>query len=64
MTDFMPTGGDDGTTTAPDGFARVSFLFDWIQDTVRAEVPRDEVFCPASSGSKASKVSSKQAKRG
>jgi hypothetical protein len=62
MINFMPTGGDDGTTTfpdAPDGFARVSFLFDWIQDTVCEEVPRDEVFCRRSKAAK----NTKQGKR-
>lgn len=63
----MLTRGGDGTATTPDqpdGFAHISFLFNWIQDTFCAEVPRDEVFCLASSRSKASKASSKQAKRG
>ncbi|KAL3816945.1 hypothetical protein ACHAXA_001773 [Cyclostephanos tholiformis] len=48
-----------GTNTdpnRPDGFARISFLFDWIRDTVCAEVPLDEVFnCRRSKASKQTK---------
>lgn len=38
---------------APNVFARVSTLFNWIRDTVCARVPRDEVFCRG--GAKAAK---------
>ncbi|KAL3807472.1 hypothetical protein ACHAXA_006301 [Cyclostephanos tholiformis] len=43
--------GTDTSPVAPDVFARISTLYDWIQETVCAEVPSDEVFCVESTPS-------------
>ena len=42
----------------PDGYARVSYFYDWIKSTICAEVPTDKVFkCRGSKASKGSKAS-------
>ena len=48
-----------GTTVdgRPDGYARVSYFYDWIKSKICAEVPNDKIF--KCKGSKASKASSK-----
>ena len=70
------TGPDRVTNPKkPDGFARVSFFCDWIENQVCADVPNDQVFCreiaqpttqpttqPTSSRSSKSGKSTKQAK--
>jgi hypothetical protein len=58
--DFFHTIPGPDTVTDPeypDGFARVSFFCDWIENAVCKEILNDEVFC--SSQSKASKRSPK-----
>ena len=47
-----------GTTVdgRPDGYARVSYFYDWIKSKICAEVPNDKIFkCKGSKASKASK---------
>ena len=47
--------GTGTTVKGIDGYARVSYFYDWIKSKICAEVPNDKIFkCKGSKASKAS----------